>query len=110
MYLRSTTTYGALIPGSEYIRSLVRQGKMSPEAAKRLRWFDHFERSQNARLTCRYFGISAQTFYRWKRRFDPYDLTTLESVSSRPLRVRKPQTPLQVVERILKLREQYREL
>jgi hypothetical protein len=29
MYLRPTTTYGSLIPGSEYIRSLVRQGKMS---------------------------------------------------------------------------------
>jgi putative transposase len=107
MYLQPTTTYGSLIPGSEYIRSLVRQGKMSPEAAKRLRWFDHFERSQNARKTCRYFGISAQTFYRWKRRFDPYDLTTLESMSSRPLRVRQPRTPVQLVERILKLREQY---
>jgi len=107
MYLKPTTTYGSLIPGSEYIRSLVRQGNMSSEAAKRLRWFDHFERCRNVRLTCRYFGISAQTFYRWRRRFDPYDLTTLESASSRPLRIRRPQTSPQVVERILELREQY---
>jgi transposase len=93
MYLRPTTTYGSLIPGSEYIRSLVRQGKMSPEAAKRLRWFDYYGRCQNARKTCRYFGISTQTFYRWKRRFDPTDLTTLESESSRPLLIRQLQTP-----------------
>ena len=107
MYVRPTTIYGSLIPGSEYIRSLVRQGKMSPEAVKRLRWFDYYDRCQNGRKTCRYFGISAQTFYRWKRRFDPTDLTTLESESSRPLRVRQPQTPVKVVELIRKLREQY---
>jgi transposase InsO family protein len=80
---------------------------MSPEAAKRLRWFDYFDRCQNARQTCRYFGISAQTFYRWKNRFDPYDLTTLEAVSRRPHRVRQPQTEVKVVERILELRQKY---
>ncbi|MGA2363342.1 MAG: helix-turn-helix domain-containing protein [Candidatus Aminicenantales bacterium] len=44
---------------------------MSQGAAKRLRWMDHYARSGNARQTCRYFGISAQTFYRWKNRHDP---------------------------------------
>ena len=34
MYLQATTTYGSLIPGSEYIRSLVRQGTISAEAAE----------------------------------------------------------------------------
>lgn len=107
MYLRATSSYGSLIPGSEYIRSLVRQGKISSGAAKRLKWFDHYYRLKNARLTCRYFGISPQTFYRWKRRFDPYELTTLEEESRRPLHVRQPQTPAVVVERILQLRQQY---
>ena len=107
MYLQATTTYGSLIPGSEYIRSLVRQGTISPGAARRLRWMDHYGRSRNARLTCRYFGISAQTFYRWKNRFDPYDLTTLEEESRRPSRVRQPETPVEVIERIRQLREQH---
>jgi putative transposase len=107
MYLKPTTTYGSLIPGSEYIRSLVRQGTISGEAARRLRWFDFYARHGDARLTCRHFGISPQTFYRWKSRFDAYDLTTLEGRSRRPHRVRKPQTPALVEERILKLRCQY---
>jgi transposase InsO family protein len=107
MYLKPTTTYGSLIPGSEYIRSIVRQGTITPEAAKRLRWFEYYGRCGNARRTCRYFGISAQTFYRWKRRFDPYDLTTLEEESRRPVHVRSPLTPAPVVDRILKLRLQY---
>ncbi|MDD8016106.1 MAG: integrase core domain-containing protein [Acidobacteriota bacterium] len=80
---------------------------MSKEAAKRLQWFDYYRRCGNARKTCRYFGISAQTFYRWKNRFDPYDLTTLEGESRRPQRVRHPETPEAVVERIRQLREQY---
>jgi len=107
MYLQPTTIYGSLIPGSEYIRSLVRQGTVSPVAAARLKWMDHYALHQNARLTCRHFDISPQTFYRWKRRFDPYDLTTLEDESHRPLKVRTPQTPAAVVARILALRQKY---
>jgi transposase InsO family protein len=52
-------------------------------------------------------GISEQTFYRWKNRFDPYDLTTLEASSRRPHRVRKPLTPAPVQDRILALRKKY---
>jgi len=68
---------------------------------------DHYTVHQNVRLTCRHFDISAQTFYRWKRRFDPYDLTTLEDGSHRPLKARVPQTLPAVVEKILALRQKY---
>ena len=107
MYLKPTRTYGSLIPGSEYLRDLIRQGTISQEGAKRLRWMDHYGRCGNARLTCRHFGISAQTFYRWKSRFDPYDLTTLEASSRRPLHVRQPLVPASVQDRILALRTKY---
>jgi transposase len=64
---------------------------------------------QNARLTCRHFGISPDTFYRWRRRYDPRRLESLEDDrrTRRPHRVRQPQTPLEVVGRIQALREQY---
>jgi transposase len=107
MYLQPTTIYGSLIPGSEYIRSLVRQGTISSTAAARLKWMDHYAQHRNARLTCRHFDISPQTFYRWKRRFDPYDLMTLEDESHRPHHSRKPQTPPAVQDRILALRQTY---
>lgn len=107
MYLQAAQGYGFLIPGSEYIRSLVRQGAISQGAAKRLKWMDHYARLGNARLTCRYFGISAQTFYRWKNRYDPYDLTTLEEASRRPHRVRQQETPEAVVSKILELRQRW---
>jgi transposase InsO family protein len=68
---------------------------------------DHYALHKNARLTCRHFDISPQTFYRWKRRFDPYDLTTLEEESHRPLHPHQPETPTAIVDRILALRRTY---
>src|SRR5487761_253877 len=59
--------------------------EVSREALKRLQWFDHYQtHGRNAALTCRYFGISRQTFYRWKRRYDEENLRTLEDRSHRP--------------------------
>src|SRR5260370_41020227 len=51
--------------------------KLSRPAQARLQWvLFYFFNGQNAARTCRHFGISRQTFYRWKRRFDRHDLTT----------------------------------
>ena len=52
--------------------------ELSREARVRLAWMDFYRRSRNVARTCRHFGISRQRFYRWHRRYDPYDLTTLE--------------------------------
>jgi transposase InsO family protein len=81
---------------------------LSREAQRRLAWFDHYRvHGGNAALTCRYFGISRQTFYRWKRRYDPQDLGTLEDGSHRPHRRRRPTWTPEQAERVRRLREQY---
>jgi len=71
MYQHAAQGYGSLIPGSEYIRSLVRQRTVSKDAARRLRWMDHYAEHGNARLTCRDFGISAPTRGRYGLSPDP---------------------------------------
>ena len=82
--------------------------ELSREAHKRLQWFDYYEaQGRNAALTCRYFGISRQTFYRWKRRYDPQALRTLEGRSHRPQRRRRPTWTAAQAERVRRLREQY---
>ena len=58
----------------------------------------------NAALTCRHFGISRQTFYRWKGRYDPEDLGSLEARSHRPHRRRQPTWTAELAERVLGLR------
>jgi len=66
----------------------------------------YFSHRENARLTCRYFGITPQTFYRWKRRYDPDRLKSLESRSRRPHRLRQPTAPPELVEAVRELREE----
>jgi putative transposase len=83
------------------------QPDLSPDAKKRLKWFDHYARHGNAALTCRYFGISRQTFYRGKRRYRPHALGTLERRSSRPKRLRpRTWTPDEILA-VQTIRERY---
>jgi transposase InsO family protein len=88
---------------------LARSGQeMSREAQVRLAWMDYYRtHGRNAALTCRRFGISRQTFYRWKRRFDPHDLSSLEDLSHRPHRCRRPPWTPQLVAQVLSLRQRY---
>jgi len=90
-------------------RQLASLGKRrSRPAQARLQWMlFYFFNGRNALRTCRRFGISRQTFYRWKRRFDRHDLTTLEARSHRPRQVRKPTWTVELAERVLSLRQQY---
>ena len=62
---------------------------------------------RNAAQTCRRFGISRQTFYRWKRRFDPQDLSSLADRSHRPHQCRRPTWSPPWLEQVLRLRQQY---
>ena len=61
---------------------------------------------RNASLTCRYFGISRQTFYRWRRRYDPRQLVTLADRGHRPRRVRQPTWSLALLQAVQALREE----
>ncbi len=42
------------------------------------------ERSRNVARTCRYFGISRQAFYKWKRRYEAYGEASLYDRSRTP--------------------------
>jgi hypothetical protein len=68
---------------------------------------DFYRRCRNVAHTCRHFGISRQTFYRWQRRYDPYDLTTLEERSHCPRRRRQPTWSFLLEEKVLGLRLQF---
>ena len=72
-----------------------------------MKWPDYYEGpGHNASLTCRYFGISRQTFYRWKRRYDSRWLETLEERYRRPRRLRQPTWPRELALAVLHMREQ----
>ncbi len=98
-------TYGHIIPGASRLSRIV---ALSKEAKRRLSWFDFYtSHDHNARLTCRHFGLSPDVFYRWKRRFNPRDLSTLEDdrVTRTPHHVRQPETEADLVARVKAWRE-----
>jgi transposase InsO family protein len=57
--------------------------------------------------TCRHFDIPRSTLNRWRKRFDPQDLRTLEDRSSRPQTVRQRSWGSAEVDAVLTLRTQY---
>jgi putative transposase len=100
MEIKNEAIYGAF--------RLERIQELSRGAVKRLKWFDYYQsHSRNARLTCRYFGISPQTFYRWKRRYDSRHLESLEDRSHRPKHLRQPTWSPELAQEVLRLRVEY---
>jgi len=103
----SMNTYGHILPKASQI---ARIPILSDEAKKRLKWLDWYaSHDNNARLTCRHFGLSPDVFYRWKNRFNPYNLISLEDdkITRTPHKVRKPETDHAIVKRVKQIREEY---
>ncbi len=106
---RSKTRYAGhnmptshILPGAT---ALARIPTLSKEARKRLTWFDFYRANgENAALTCRHFGISRECFYEWKRRYNPFDLATLEEKSRAPKKTRSWEVSRMEEFRILRLR------
>jgi transposase-like protein len=67
-------------------RQLARLAKsLSRTAQTRLQWMlFYFFNGRNAARTCRHFGVSRQTFYRWRRRFDRHGSITSYAAGSTP--------------------------
>lgn len=91
----------------ERFRAMGRAMNLSREARSRLEWVIWYETAgeQNARATCRHFGIPPQTFYRWKERFVETHLRSLEDQSHRPHRVRTRTIMPDEEQRVIALRK-----
>ncbi len=97
--------YGTKLPG---ITELSRIHDLSKEAKHRLEWLDWYtSHGKNAELTCRHFGISKRTFYKWKNTYNKKNLKSLESRSRKPHRVRSETVNPELVQRIVALKKQY---
>jgi transposase InsO family protein len=108
MYTGTQTRIGVVVPKLGSIKATI---SLSKEAKLRLKWVDYYiAHGQNARLTCRHFGIAHRTFYRYYDRFKKQGLIGLEAKSHRPAHVRQPLTPRPVVDIVRKLRRTNPEL
>ena len=95
-----------LIPG--VTRLTKHTADISKEAQRRVKWFDYYEANgRNARKACRHFDISPDTFYRWKKLYNPQNLKTLENRSHRPKHVRQHTWAPCIEQKVLAIRERY---
>jgi hypothetical protein len=89
-------------------RHLASVPKLSREARRRPEWFDYYSsHGHNTRLTCPYFGDSPQTFCRWRERYDPKRIESLEDLSHRPRHLRQPTYSMELIEAVLRLRGEH---
>ena len=78
-----------------------------PNVRKRLKWITYYHKTNNARKTCRYFGISPTTFYKWLKRYQKQGIKGLKDRSRRPHRVRQPQIDPEIENIIITIREKF---
>ncbi len=81
--------------------------ELSQKEFDRLRALTIHQETGDVKLVCQTFGISRATMYRWQKRFNPRDLTSLREQSRRPRRVRKPLWSRELVRAVKELREEY---
>jgi transposase len=85
----------------------VNERQLDKNAARRLAIIRHArEVTGNVALTCRYYGISRQVFYVWYRRYEAEGPAGLRDRSTRPAHC-PHETPAEVVEKIIYLRQNY---
>ena len=76
------------------------------EIKRKLKVLRHAEQNGNAAKTCRYFGVSRSTFYRWKRRYKKSGEIGLKNEKPIPINPAN-KTPDEVEEKVLYLRKKY---
>jgi transposase-like protein len=102
----TTSIYHTRLPHQWKLKRMF-SSELSREALMRLRWIDFYRKHASARLTCRHFGISPTTFYKWLKRFLERGLRGLESLSRAPTRRRVSTVPWQTVELIVSIRGEH---
>ena len=80
--------------------------RLSREATQRLKILD-YARTHSIAQTCRHFDIARSTYYRWQRRYDPDQLSSLENRPSRPRRCRRPRWSVEQVDAVRQARTCY---
>jgi transposase-like protein len=89
------------------METCVNERERDKNAARRLAVLRHAEEvTGNVALTCRYYGITRQAFYLWRRRYEAEGPAGLRDRSKRPQSC-PHETPTEIVGKIIYLRQNY---
>ena len=104
----TSTIYTSIIPNFKELYRIYPK-KLSREAKLRLKVLEYYygKANRNVSLTSRYFGVSRNFVYKWIKRCNRWDLSTLEDKSRRPKHTRSVQYDFNTVQIIRKIRKEY---
>ena len=101
-----TNTYMfSLFP--KQILNRIKDIKLPREVKVRLRWIEHYHKTKNISKTCRYFGISRTTFYKWYERYKKEGIEGLYDRPKTPKNKRKPELRNKYQNLIIKIKKKY---
>lgn len=81
-----------------------RDHRLSNKGKMRLKWIDYILEGNSVLQASRHFDYPEATIRYWYKRFQPYDLTSLEDTSKRPHCPRSSPVTLEEAQRIIDLR------
>jgi transposase InsO family protein len=96
-----------LVPLYNMANYLKKYEGLPKEAKKRKKWFDYYKKCDNVSKTCRYFGISRKTFYKWYARYEPNNLWKLIDQPTIPHKKRQREITREQEMRVVMLRKRY---
>ena len=109
-YFPTKAKDGCRVTSKYHLRTkLAKTMGLSRETLVRLSYINFYETKAkgNVSLTCRRYGISRKTFYKWHKRFNDRNLLSLENESKAPKKRRKWQVSWEQERRIIKIRKKY---
>lgn len=103
----SSTIYSTILPNNAAL-SRIKPIKLSKSAKFRLSVIEHYlNKTKNVVLTCRHFAITRSYFYKWYKRYNSRNLSSLEDCSRRPHKLRPATYNTSLVKLIRSLRTDY---
>jgi len=101
----SSTIYSTILPNNAALHK-IKPVSLSREAKFRLIIIEHYlHKTNNVSLTCRHYAITRSFFYKWYKRYNPRNLSTLENKSRKPHRLRPATYDTALVSQIRKIRK-----
>lgn len=102
----TTGIYHTKLPHQRKLEKIAGTMGLSKDARVRATWLVHYKKQGNARVTCRRFGISRTTLYKWAKRYAEKGPLGLEELSRAPRKRRFSVIPWETVELVVSVRKE----
>jgi len=102
------TIYGSVLPGALRLANWAARTDLSPKAKRKLKVVDWLRKHHgNVSLASRHFGFTRETIITWRNNFNRFGMLSLNDKSHKPKHLRHTATDWNIVDQIVKIRNQY---